>query len=111
MKQAIKPDFFVSNMPSIKKDEDAKKKGATVEERHLYALSRTAGWRVLREFAENMLGDLENLNKVAMDQGMSFEEIGRNSVVITQTKDMIKRILNKVEDAVEACEKPDEKEK
>jgi len=110
MKSALKPDFFVSNMPSIKKDQDAEKKGATDEDRYLYSLSRTAGWRVLGEFLENMSNDLDNLNEVALAQGMSFEEIGRNSVVITQTKTMIKRIFNKVNDAVEVCEKPDEKE-
>jgi hypothetical protein len=110
MKQAIKPEFFPANMPSIKKDEEAKKKGVTEEERHLYALSGTAGWRVLSKYAEDMLGDLDNINKIAMEQGMGFEEIGRNSVVVTQTKDIIRRLLNKVIDAVEACEKQDEKE-
>jgi len=109
MKQAIKPDFFTANMPSIKKDKEAEKKGATVEERHYYSLSRTAGWRQLKEFIGNMVNDLDKLGSKALAQGLSFEEIGRNAVVITQTKDMIKRIINKVDDAVEACEKPNEK--
>ena len=84
------------------------KKGVTDEERHLYTLSKSAGWRILSEFLERIKSDLDNLNEAAIEKGANFEEIGRNALVISLTKGVIKRIVNKVNDAKEACERLDE---
>lgn len=99
-KQAIKPSFF-DRLPTIVKDEELSKKGLTDEERKLYALSQHDGWRVLREYIDSLMGDLDNGTAQAMQQGQPFEEIGRNAVVINLAKGIVNRILQKVEDARE----------
>jgi hypothetical protein len=48
---------------------------------------------------------LEKINEAAVAGGMSYEEIGRNTIVITQTKGIIQKIFNIVEDAKEALDK------
>lgn len=100
--QAIKPDFY--NLPTFVQDEKADKKGASDDERRLYSLSRTPGWRVLKEFIESVRNDLDNFNVNAMEGGANFEEIGKNTVVINLAKGIINRILNKVEDVKENIE-------
>lgn len=103
MDNAIKPNFF-SNLPSLKQDEEAKKKGATDEERLYYGMYNTAGWKQFRELAERLMQELDNSNDSAIASGAAIEEIGKNAVVISLTKGVIKRLLNKVEDSREACE-------
>lgn len=100
--QALKPTIF--NIQSFKRDEEAKNKGVTDEERHLYALSNNMGWKILSEYAQGVLREIDDANRVAISQGVSFEEIGRNTVVINLAKDIVEKILNKVNDAKEICE-------
>jgi len=80
-------------------------KGVSEEEQQLAAMSRTGGWRILREFVETIKEEMDQLNEVAVEKGASFEQIGQNTLVITQTKGVLKKIINKVEDAREASEK------
>ena len=104
---ALKPDFFMSNMPSMVKDKEAEKKGASNEERQLYALSGSTGWRVLEKYINEIIGDLDNINAVAIENGATFDVIGQNAVVVNLTRSILKKIPTKVQDAKEACEKPD----
>jgi hypothetical protein len=101
--EAIRPDFF-AKIPSLAKDKEAEKKGATKEERLLYGMSGTAGWRVLRQFIDEVLEDLDKLNEKAIEQGADFEEIGKNTLVVSMAKGVIERIVNKVEDAKESID-------
>ena len=102
--QALKPIF--NSIPSFVKDQGivTAKEEATDEERRLFAMARTAGWKTFVEFTENVVKEIEEVNKQAIGNGASFEEIGRNTIVISMTQDIIRKLLNKVEDAVEACE-------
>ena len=104
---ALKPDFFMANMPSLVADKVAEKKGATEEERLLYSLSKSGGWRVLEGFIQEVVNDLDKINEVAIENGATFDVVGQNAVVINLAKAIIKRIPTKVEDAKEACENPD----
>jgi hypothetical protein len=104
--QSLKPEIF--HLPSMVEEKQLDKKGVTDEERHLYTLSKSAGWRILGEFIDRIKNDLDGLNDAAIEKGANFEEIGRNALVISLTKGVIKRIVNKVNDAKEACERLDE---
>lgn len=104
--QALKPSFF-NNLPSIIKEKQAKELGVAEEEMQLYSLSQTAGWRILEEYIEGLLKDMETSAMMAMAQGLPFEEIGKNMVIASNARGIIERILEKVEDAREACEKQD----
>lgn len=95
-------------MPSLAKDKEAEKNGATEEERSLYAMSGSQGWKVLSEYINRITEDLDNLNSVAIEKGSSFETIGQNTVVINLAKSIIRRIPQKVEDAKEACTRESE---
>ena len=102
-KVAIKPEF----RPNIAKEEEIKTSGATDEEKALYSMSGSKGWTILKEYIDNQIEVLDNINEKAMEAGQNFEEIGKNTVVSNLAKAVIKRILNKVADAKEACERPD----
>lgn len=104
MKEAIKPDFFFKNLPSIQQaDNEAEKKGANEEERAIFAMSQSKGWLILKETITGLYKDLNEVNKTAIQAGASLAEIGQNTVVVSLTQDLIDKILNKVSDAVEAC--------
>lgn len=103
MVDATKPDYY-SRFPSLKQDEEAKKRGATEEERLYYGMYNTAGWKQFTKLAEQLLSELDQSNDMAIASGVSIEEIGKNAIVISLSKGIIKRLLNKVEDSREACE-------
>lgn len=101
MKNAIRPDFF-NSLPSIAKDDN--RKDLTDEERFLYGMSNHAGWKVFSEIAEQLVKELDQMNDVAVSQGMTYEELGKNTVVISLAKGIIRKLMDKVSDSKEACE-------
>lgn len=108
--KAIRPDFF-QNLPTLVKEKQAKERGLTEEEQALYALCMHDGWIILREYAENLISDLESVTDIAMNQGMTFEEIGRNAIVANLAKGVITRILQRVDDARDAVEQNNRRNK
>lgn len=104
--QALRPEFF-AELPSVVKEQQAKSKGISEEEQHIYAMSQSAGWNLVKQFAKDLIADLERVTEISMQQGLSFEEIGRNALVASLSKGVIMRVLTKVSDAEEAMEKPD----
>ena len=104
MKQALRPDFFFKQMPSMRDaDAEAEKKGASEEERQLYAMTQMQGWKIYQEYAEALYKDLSEVNKNAIATGASLEEIGRNTVVVSLVQDILDKLNNRASDAVEAC--------
>ena len=104
MGQAIRPDKFFADIPSLAESEGAS--GVTEEEKILAGLAESGGWKILREFIERVKNDLDNVNTAAISQGATFEEIGKNAVVVGLAKSVIEKIINKVLDAKEANERP-----
>lgn len=100
-KTAARPNFL--NIPVLSTIQN-EGKGATDEEKALYAMSKTAGWKILEDVAQRAMRELDNTNKEAIASGASLEEIGRNTVVVNLAQGVIEKLLNKVTDAVEACE-------
>ena len=99
---AIKPDFFM-NAPALS---NTKKTGVAIgdEEKMLYAMSKSAGWKVFENTAREAMEQLNFINKGAIAQGLPLEEIGRNAIVVSLAQEAIERLLTRVSDAVEACE-------
>lgn len=108
-KQAIKPDKIFFNLPDIVKDKEAKRRGVTDEERALAALAKSDGWGVLKEYIDLVVEGLDKKNDIAIASGTKLEEIGRNAVIISLAKGVIKQIVDKVLDSEEACEEPSPK--
>jgi len=100
--QAIRPSFI--KLPILEVDKEAERRGASDEERVLYAMSKSAGWKAFNDLAQQALIELDNINTQAIQAGATYEELGRNTLVISFTKDIINRLINKVEDAKESCE-------
>ena len=98
---AIRPSFI---NPMTTNEVEIERKGATDEERALYAMSKTGGWRFFKEIASQSLAELDELNRIAISNGAGYQELGRNTVVISSVKDIINHLINKVEDAKESCE-------
>lgn len=102
MKTATRPDFF--NVPSLKVHEELDKKGVSDEEQAYYGMSQTKGWQQFTDLASKLMEELDQINDNGVATGMSYEELGKNTIVISLTKGIIKKLLNKVEDAREQCE-------
>jgi hypothetical protein len=105
-KTALRPTIF--NIKAFEENEAVSSK-ATDEERFLYTISKTNGWKIITEFKERVFKELEEANRLAMGNGQPFEEIGKNAVVINLAESIVDRILHLVDDAREACEPTDGK--
>ena len=84
-------------------------KGTTAEEKNLHALTTLPGWKIMTDFVETVLRELDEKNASVIAAGGSFEEIGKNTIVISLTKDILHRIFAKVEDAKDAVENSEAK--
>lgn len=96
--KAVRPNFF-RDLSTFKKAEGEQEERLTDEEEALHALSQQKGWRIFKEEAQSLLKELDSGTANAMAQGLPFEEIGRNAVVIDLAKSVVQRLLNLVEDA------------
>jgi hypothetical protein len=95
--RAIRPNYLkevreLSTLKTEKKDD---------QDIHLHSLSNHAGWKILNEYIDSLKEGLENINKLKIESGASFEEIGQNSIVISLTKDYLTLVQQKVNDARE----------
>jgi len=102
---ALRPDVFIGNLPSLVKQDQASKKGASTEEIQLAAMAESVGWSIFKKFVDSVKEDLEQLNEMAIEAGKSKEEIGENAIVISLTRGIINKIINYVEDAKDSCAK------
>jgi len=93
-KTAIKPNYFL-NFRDIGTVEN--KDPEVVEEDSIVSLAHSSGWVVLKEYIENLISGLDEVNQKAMESGASFEELGRNSVVIQLSKETLQKVINRVE--------------
>jgi uncharacterized protein YnzC (UPF0291/DUF896 family) len=97
---AIKPTVF--SIPDYIAKEDIKVEDLTEEEKTLATGARQAFWKTLKRHVENEISILDQINDQAVAQGLPIEEIGKNTVIISLTKGVIKKIFDRVEDAREA---------
>lgn len=104
MKTATRPEVF-STLTSIKRVEEAEKKGASDEEIHLFNLSETKGWELLTDIKSRLVNELDQVNETAIQNGATYEEIGKNTLVISLAKGIVNRLWDKVSDSKEACER------
>lgn len=106
MANATRPNIFM-NIPNADINE-AKLNEATPEELALYSLSKSKNWKVFKDILLKASNDLDLVNKQAIMNGAPLEDIGMNALVVSLAQGVIERCLNKVSDAVEACEKNEE---
>lgn len=109
-KTAIKPDFF-AHFESLKRKAVAQKAGVSEEELALYHMSQSEGWQHFNKEVSRLLEEMDALNDAAITTSVTLEDIGRNTMVISLAKGIIKRLVNKVLDAKEVCERQPEGDK
>jgi hypothetical protein len=98
-KGALRPEIFnIKGFIDQKREDDE----ATVEEKILAAGADQIFWKTLKTYFDNSIQQLEQINESAIAGGMPLEEIGRNALVISQVKGVLRKIKNVVEDAQEA---------
>jgi len=99
---ALRPDYFF-DFRSIGKEKKPEETEETLKdnERVLLTLSSHSGWAILKDYIGDLTKELDTLNQKAIESGASFEEIGRNSVVIQLCKEVLQKVINKVEDVKE----------
>jgi hypothetical protein len=102
MTQALRPDFLIKNMPSMQSGRTGD--GPTEEEKGLAAMANTNGWTYFKDFKNELLMEMNKINREAIGSGMSFEQIGQNTLIINMVTDIVERLFNKVSDAVEVVE-------
>jgi hypothetical protein len=102
--QAIKPTGFVDFRDVVKKAEPAEDE-LEASEVALAHLVGTDGWTELRRYIDSLKSEIGNLNKVLMEKGAAFEEIGRNAVVSQLAVDLLDKITTRVEDAKESVDR------
>jgi len=103
--EAIKPTTFIGKIPTFIKEKEADARGVSDEEQYLASMSRTAGWKVLSQYINQIIEEMDSINDLAIENGADFEQLGQNALVISQTKTVLRRILNKVKDAKESIDK------
>lgn len=104
--QALRPSSIISQLPTFIKEKEATAESIGEEEIQLASMANTAGWRALKEFILQLAVELEQVNETAIDKGADFEKLGQNALIISQAKGLLKKIVNKVEDARKADDKP-----
>lgn len=103
---ALKPTFFDSiKALYVKKDaEVAHKAGVDIEDKYLYDGRESNFWIVLKKHIESLKQGFDEQMKLAVDSGMSEEEIGKRTVMSVLAKGLLDSIINKVEDSYDAVQ-------
>jgi hypothetical protein len=105
---AIKPSF---NIKAFVAEEKIKNRPLTEEEKELYSLTSHNGWIQFSRYVDQVLKELDETTDTTIASGVPFEEIGRNVVVINLAKDIIKRVMNHVNDARDCVQEQIDNEK
>jgi len=103
--QAIRPASYKSISEFIKpKEREEDEAELTDDEKVLGQGANTKFWKVLSKHINNNIKDLDAIAEAAIAQGMPLEEIGRNTIVISQVKGVLENIFNIVEDSRESLD-------
>lgn len=97
--QALRPEMFT--IPAmLQQPKDIEE--LTVEEQIVAAGYETRFWKILKGHFDREMEKLEQLQENAMISGLSEQEIGRNTIIISLTKGVLQRVMSVVKDAKEA---------
>jgi len=102
--QALRPNLYqqFNNLNSLKEKEEVV--DIEQEDTHLYNISGTRGWHLLKEYIQDIMRDLDGMIVTAMQQGSSLEDIGQRTMLTMLAKEALLKVIAKVEDAKEVIE-------
>lgn len=99
---AVRSDHFGDFRALIHKADEATPEIA--DETRLGTLGQSEGWLLLKDYINDLKDSLDQAYKTAMESGMSYEEIGRRTIIAQLTKEYLDKVVEKVEDAKTALE-------
>lgn len=102
-KQALRPASPFNQFATIGETADEPQVDLIADEKALYRLSQLKGWKVLREYIDQIEDDLEKMVSTLIETGASDEEIGRKTVVKEIVKNVTRKIKSRVDDARDAA--------
>lgn len=106
MNEALRPSNIFTEFSSLDKDESEKDiEIIKDEDEKLAHTARTEGWELIKEIANEQIAFLDKMVISSMEMGASFEDIGKKTAVKEITKDVLNRIISRVEEAREASDK------
>ena len=103
--EAVKTDYFVDFRKII--DQDKGDETPVTEEKQVAWMAKTPGWKLVKEYIEDLITALDIPARSSMEGGCSYEEIGRKTIVAQLTKEYLGKVLEKVSDAKESQETKD----
>ncbi len=101
--RALRPNLY-SDVQNIIIQKKAQENGVHPDDQAIYALSQTRGWELLKAYIDSLKENLKSFQKEAMASGMSWEEIGKRTLLIELTNDTLDQIITKVDDSKDAVE-------
>jgi hypothetical protein len=105
MKSALKPNYFeMFRVPSLTPESVPDDGEVNKELVLLHNMANHEGWKVFLARANQIMEDLDELVRGQMSAGADEASIGRSTVVKEITKDVIRRLLNIVNDAYDSIE-------
>lgn len=102
--QAIHSDHFKDFREAMKPKTATTVDEAAREEKMFYDFSQTATWDYLKKYILEQNDVLDALVKTSMEEGASYEEVGRKTIVAEVAKSFLLRVVEKVENARIALE-------
>ena len=100
--QAIKPVFNIASYIKDKEQPKTDVETLSEDEKTLGYGAKQKFWKVLKAHIENEIDTIDKIAESAIESGMPMDEIGRNTVVVSQVKGVLNKIFNIVEDSYEA---------
>lgn len=105
MQTAIKPDFHsIKGVWEQQKNAELEKKGIDPQDAAFHTLSQMEVWQNLKSYIQTLKDGLDAQLTVAVDSGLSREDIGDRTIMVTLAKGLLNSIINKVEDSSEVVE-------
>lgn len=101
MKGALKPIGDVRDIWLQKDEEMERKTGIDPEDAKLAALATTQGWKVLKEHIQSLSEGLDTRLSESVLGGLTDEQIRKDALFAVLGKELLKSIINKVEDSRE----------
>lgn len=103
-KQALHPVSFNPIAQVKELEEKLNEEQPLIEQQALSEMSDTKGWKILNKILDEIIESIDDSVKNQMAAQASFEDIGKTSVIREITKDVIRTVRNKVNDARDAVE-------
>lgn len=110
MNQALKPNYFseFSSLESLKVEDTQAE--LDPKDHALFRMAKSTGWKVFKALVDDVTRELDEAVKSQMASGADYEVIGQSTVAKELTKDVIRKLITRVEDVRESVDAKQERD-